>query len=123
MFRVQVEKTIACAHQLYNYAGPCEKLHGHNYRIVVSYKGEELDGFGMLVDFTDIKKLFNAVLEPLDHAFLNEIPQFDGISPSAENIARHIYTELNRSPFERAKLADVQVWETPTQAATYSEAA
>ena len=49
MFSVQVEKTIACAHQLYNYAGPCEKLHGHNYRIVISYSGEQLDSFGMLV--------------------------------------------------------------------------
>ncbi len=121
MFSVQVEKTIACAHQLYNYAGPCEKLHGHNYRIVISYHGEELDDFGMLVDFTDIKICFNKVLERLDHAFLNELPEFEGISPSAENIARHIYTELKKSPFERAFLRDVQVWETPTQAATYSE--
>ena len=121
MFSVQVEKTIACAHQLYNYAGPCEKLHGHNYRIVISYSGETLDDFGMLVDFTDIKACFNKVLERLDHGFLNELPEFAGISPSAENIARHVYQELKKTPFDRAILRDVQVWETPTQAATYSE--
>ena len=119
MFQVQVEKTIACAHQLVGYNGPCENLHGHNYRIVVQYKGEGLDECGMLVDFGDIKARFNEVLAPLDHAFLNELPQFAGISPSAENLARHVYKEMAVTDFERAKLDEVQVWETPTQMASY----
>ena len=121
MYTVQVEKTIACAHQLFGYNGPCENLHGHNYRIIVTYAGEKLDQYGMLVDFTEIKKVFNDILNRLDHAFLNELPEFDGISPSAENIARHIYRELSKSPFDAARLDVVQVWETPTQMASYRE--
>jgi 6-pyruvoyltetrahydropterin/6-carboxytetrahydropterin synthase len=75
----------------------------------------------MLVDFGDIKKSFYAVLDRIDHTFLNDLPEFKGISPSAENIARFVYTELAGTPFERAKLEVVQVWETPTQMASYGE--
>lgn len=121
MFEVRVEKTIAAAHRLFDYNGPCESLHGHNYRIEVAYKGTELDRFGMLVDFTDIKRAFNAVLDTIDHTYLNEVPAFEGISPSAENIAAYIYKSMKQTPFDRATLDHVSVWETPTQVAKYSE--
>ena len=119
MFEVRVEKTIACAHRLFGYDGPCEALHGHNYRIEVAYVGRELDQFGMLVDFTDVKKAFYAVLETLDHTYLNDLPHFRDLSPSAENIAAYVYHELARTPFERATLDHVSAWETPTQVAVY----
>ncbi len=121
MFEVRVEKTIAAAHRLFDYNGPCESLHGHNYRIEVAYKGTELDRFGMLVDFTDIKRAFNAVLDTIDHTYLNEVPAFEGISPSAENIAAYIYRSMKQTPFDRATLDHVSVWETPTQVAVYRE--
>lgn len=121
MFEVRVEKTIAAAHRLFDYDGPCESLHGHNYRIEVAYTGTELDRFGMLVDFTEIKKAFHAVLDTLDHTYLNDLPAFQDLSPSAENIAAHIYRELKVTQFARATLNSVSVWETPTQVAKYSE--
>ena len=121
MFEISVEKTIACAHRLFDYNGPCEKLHGHNYRVEVTYAGTDLDRYGMLVDFGDIKKIFHAVLETLDHEYLNDLPPFRDLSPSAENIAMYIYHEINRTPFERARLLSVAVWETPTQRAIYRE--
>jgi 6-pyruvoyltetrahydropterin/6-carboxytetrahydropterin synthase len=121
MFEVSIEKTIACAHRLFDYDGPCEALHGHNYRVLITYAGEELDRFGMLVDFVDIKKPFNALLEELDHTYLNDLPAFDGISPSAENIAAYIFRQMKPVHFERGKLLSVSVWETPTQVATYRE--
>ena len=121
MFEVRVEKTIAAAHRLFDYNGPCETLHGHNYRVEVAYTGAELDRFGMLVDFTDIKRAFHAVLDTLDHTYLNELPAFQSVSPSAENIAAHIFRELKQTPFDRAALSSVSVWETPTQVAVYRE--
>jgi len=121
MFEVRVEKTIAAAHRLFDYDGPCETLHGHNYRIEVAYMGAELDRFGMLVDFTEIKKAFHAVLDTLDHTYLNDLPAFRNLSPSAENIAAHIFQELNQTLFDRARLDRVSVWETPTQVAVYRE--
>ncbi|HEX5323464.1 MAG TPA: 6-carboxytetrahydropterin synthase QueD [Capsulimonadaceae bacterium] len=121
MFEVSVEKTIACAHRLFDYNGPCEELHGHNYRVVVAYKGDQLDRFGMLVDFGDIKKALNAVLDKLDHKYLNDLPAFREVSPSAENIAAYIYHELKAAAFVRGRLSSVSVWETPTQVALYRE--
>ena len=121
MFEIRVEKTIACAHRLFGYNGPCEELHGHNYRVEVAYQGHELDQFGMLVDFTDVKKVFHAVLDTLDHTYLNDLPAFRSLSPSAENIAKHIYEEMKRTLFERGNLLSVSVWETPTQVAVYRE--
>ncbi len=119
MFEVRVEKTIAAAHRLFDYDGPCENMHGHNYRVEIAYTGTELDRFGMLVDFTDIKRAFHAVLDTLDHTYLNDLPAFQGVSPSAENIAAHIFNEMDKTPFDRAALSSVSVWETPTQVATY----
>ena len=121
MFEISVEKTIAAAHRLFDYDGPCEALHGHNYRVQVSYGGAELDRYGMLADFTDVKRIFHAVLDTLDHTYLNELPPFRDVSPSAENIAAYIYHELKRHPFPRARLLRVEVWETPTQRAVYWE--
>jgi len=121
MFEIRVEKTIACAHRLFGYNGPCEELHGHNYRVEVTYQGAELDEFGMLVDFTDVKRAFNIVLEQLDHTYLNDLPAFRDVSPSAENIAQFIFRELQKTPFHRGKLVAVAVWETPTQVAVYRE--
>ena len=121
MFEVSVEKTISCAHRLVGYNGPCEALHGHNYTIIVTYVGEGLDQYGMMVDFSDVKRAFNLVLAQLDHRYLNELPLFENLSPSAEIIARVVYQQMQRTQFERGRLLSVKVWETPTQVATYYE--
>lgn len=119
MFELAVEKTIAAAHYLRNFSGRCERLHGHNYRIMVFLQGEQLDDAGMLVDFTLVKESMSGILDKLDHYCLNDLPEFAEISPSAENIARVIGDFLARQDFGRARLHRVQVWETPNQSATY----
>lgn len=119
MFELVVEKSFAAAHYLRNYSGPCERLHGHNYRVLVYVVGDRLNDAGMLEDFGDIKAALNAVLDRLDHYNLNDLPEFADLSPSAENIARVIGDALAARPFARARIHRVQVWETPMQAATY----
>ena len=122
MFEVRIEKTIACAHRLFDYNGPCEALHGHNYRIEVAYSGTQTDGGGMLVDFALLKQALDDVLDKLDHAYLNDLPAFRDLSPSAENIARHVFDALKTgAAFEFAKIKSVSVWETPTQVAVYRQ--
>lgn len=119
MYELVVEKTIAAAHFLRNYSGPCERLHGHNYRIVVYVRGSDLDDAGMLEDFGAIKSAMMAVLERFDHYNLNDLPEFARLSPSAENIARVIGEGLAGRPWQRGHVHRVEVWETPTQGATY----
>jgi 6-pyruvoyltetrahydropterin/6-carboxytetrahydropterin synthase len=119
MFELVVEKTIAAAHYLRDFSGPCERLHGHNYKVEVFLRGSALSKAGMLEDFTDIKRAMNDVLGRLDHYCLNDLPEFADVSPSAENLAKFIGDTLAAFPFERGRVHRVRVWETPTQGATY----
>ena len=89
MFEVSVEQTFAAGHALRNYKGKCENVHGHNFKVQVTIEGERLDDTGLLVDFIDVKNLMGAVIERLDHQFLNEVAPFDVKNPSAENIAEY----------------------------------
>ena len=88
MFEVSVDDSFAAAHNLRNYKGKCENLHGHNYKVRVVLTGPRLDDTGLLYDFVHLKQVMRAVLGALDHKYLNETKPFDELNPSAENIAR-----------------------------------
>lgn len=104
------------AHNLINYHGKCEKLHGHTYKLVVKLEGEP-DNEGMIYDFVELKKTVNEkVVNRFDHAYLNEIiPQ-----PTAENIAIFVWKELkdilNR---DNSRLYEIEIWETKTSGIVY----
>jgi len=117
MYEVIVEQTFAAAHALRNYHGNCEKTHGHNFRVEITVVGNAVDEAGMLVDFLDLKRYMDKVVMRLDHTFLNEIEPFTTVSPSAENIAKHLYEEMGKlTPVKR-----VRVWETSEMSAVYYE--
>jgi 6-pyruvoyltetrahydropterin/6-carboxytetrahydropterin synthase len=121
MFEVTIEETFAAGHALRNYRGKCENVHGHNYRCQVTFSGEQLDEIGLLVDFVELKKAVHSVLDRMDHQWLNEFPPFDKINPSAENMAKFIYDEVNAAlPLKNgARLSAVRLWETDTASAIY----
>src|SRR5215470_8576561 len=95
MFEVAVEQDFASAHALRNYKGRCENVHGHNWKVRVVIEGERLDDTGLLVDFLDVKRLMGEIIGAIDHQFLNEIPPFDVLNPSAENIAEYFYRRMS----------------------------
>ena len=121
MFEVSVEDTFAAGHALRNYRGKCENVHGHNYRVQVTFSGPELDSIGLLVDFVEVKKLMGAVVDRLDHQFLNELPPFDVLNPSAENIAKYFYDEISGGlgQSKPVRLGEVRIWETDSSSAIY----
>lgn len=123
MFEVSIEHTFAAGHALRNYKGKCENVHGHNYKVQVVIRGEKLDASGLLADFVDLKKLLRNISEPLDHVFLNDIEPFTTLNPSAENIAWYICEKmqegLDHQNGNRIEVAEVKVWETDVQSATY----
>jgi 6-pyruvoyltetrahydropterin/6-carboxytetrahydropterin synthase len=121
MFEVSVEHTFAAGHALRNYKGKCENVHGHNYRVQVVVRGETLDETGMLADFVELKRLLRAISEPLDHVFLNDFEPFRTQNPSAENIARYICEKMREGLKQSnpVEIAEVKVWETDIQSATY----
>jgi len=118
-----VRDQFAASHQLKNYGGKCESLHGHNFGVVVKVRGDKLDpGLGVVMDFADIKRELKAVLADLDHRHLNEIPEFKESNPSSENLARHIFRRLKPGIEKHgADLKSVTVSESDTSSATYEE--
>jgi 6-pyruvoyltetrahydropterin/6-carboxytetrahydropterin synthase len=122
MYEVFVDETFAAAHNLRNYRGKCENLHGHNYKVRVTLAGAELDATGLLYDFVHLKQVIQNVIGSLDHQYLNELKPFDVLNPSAENIARYIYDkaakELRSAP-NGTGISSITVWETENSAATY----
>lgn len=117
MYEIRVEADFAAAHFLNDFHGKCERLHGHNYRVLAHARGEALDSGGMLIDFGVLKNALRQVCADLDHRNLNDFPVFLS-NPSAERIAEHIYRRI-KELLPEAPLWAVDVYETPTSRARY----
>jgi len=120
MYEILIKSDFSGAHNLRGYRGKCEKLHGHNWKIEARFECDSLDDIGLAVDFKVLKSKLKTVLKGLDHSYLNKLRAFKKENPSAENIARYIYTGLE-GPIKRKGLSvkSVSVWESDTSRATY----
>ena len=121
MFELTIIVDFAAAHCLPEYPGKCQRLHGHNWKVEVIVQGEKLDKLGMLVDFGELKRQVNAVIDSLDHHYLNEMESFQHQNPTAENIACYIYEKMaERFPAAVGiRIQAVKVWESTQAAAMY----
>jgi 6-pyruvoyltetrahydropterin/6-carboxytetrahydropterin synthase len=121
MFEVSVEEVFPAGHSLRNYHGKCENVHGHNYRVRVTVAGPELDDNGLLLDFAEVKRALRAIKDRLDHQFLNDLAPFDAINPSAENIAKYFFDEMEQAlrTAHATHIREVKLWETDVTYATY----
>ena len=121
-YTLKVLAEFAAAHQLRGYPGNCSRMHGHNWKVEVEVTGCKLDEVGMVTDFKTMKKAAKAVADRLDHFYLNDIPPFECINPTAENLAAWFYREvgllLNN---EHAHVSAVTLWETDRACVTYRE--
>lgn len=122
LFELTVTADFSAAHCLPHYPGKCRRLHGHNWRVDVTVAGGALDENGMLVDFHVLKDAVREVMATLDHYYLNELPSFIPINPTAENIAIYVAQQLmtcDNLPWQRIKLTCVRVWESSQSVAAY----
>jgi 6-pyruvoyltetrahydropterin/6-carboxytetrahydropterin synthase len=123
MFRLTVRDDFASAHQLREYQGQCENLHGHNWKVEAVVEGKGLDSAGLLLDFKDLKKALKEVLQELDHSFLNQHPFFQERNPTSENLAFFIFKRLEKAlrTYPGIRVKSVTVWESERAGATYLE--
>ncbi|MCF8054115.1 MAG: 6-carboxytetrahydropterin synthase QueD [Deltaproteobacteria bacterium] len=120
MFEVSISKAFSAAHLISNIGGYCEQLHGHNFTVEVTVAGKQLNPEGLLIDFRDLKKRLNDILDTLDHQYLNETEAFRVVSPSAENIAQHIFSLLNQTMTDgNTFVRRVDVWESDNAKASF----
>ncbi len=118
MYELKAQMYFSAAHHLLNYDGACENQHGHNWLVEAYVVGDSLDKSNILVDYKIIKKELKQVLDYLDHQDLNELTEFQGMSPSSEMIAKFIYNKMKE---KIVLISKVSVWETPTSCASYFE--
>jgi 6-pyruvoyltetrahydropterin/6-carboxytetrahydropterin synthase len=119
MYQVSVEGHFDAAHYLRDYGGKCENIHGHRFKVVVTLKTAKLNEIGLAYDFVELKRHLGEVLSQFDHTSLNDVPPFDKINPSSENIAATIYDQLKGRFSGEVSLSSVEVWESPQNCVTY----
>jgi 6-pyruvoyltetrahydropterin/6-carboxytetrahydropterin synthase len=105
--------------------GRCARApgHGHNYRVEVTVQGEIHPHTGMVMDLAVLDRLLQeVVVEPMDHAFLNDLPEFRaGVIPTTENLARVVWNRLTSSLPDSCALVLVRVHEDRHLWADYGE--
>ena len=120
LYEVKIITDFAAAHQLRNFRGKCENLHGHNWKIEVVLRGRRLEESGVLVDFGEVKQTTREILTDLDHKYLNDLPFFQNQNPSSENIARYLFETLAaRLDNSDRWMYRVSAWESGNACATF----
>jgi len=114
---VKIQARFESAHFLRNYRGVCEPLHGHSYLVEAELSAPDggLDADDLAIDFVASKRELERLTKTLDYGCINDVPPFDSINPSAENLARWFQRELGEAlRGEGAVVRAVTIWEGPT---------
>lgn len=139
MYYLTAEAAFDGAHFLSGYEGKCSNLHGHRWRVVLKIKAEDLQKEGqqrgMVVDFSDVKNALKTETDYFDHSFIYEkdtlkpatvaalkeenfLMRVVDFRPTAENFSKYFYDKFTGYGF---KVAEVTVYETPNNYASYSQ--
>jgi 6-pyruvoyltetrahydropterin/6-carboxytetrahydropterin synthase len=119
-YRVTVTARFEAAHNLIDYAGGPEPLHGHSYRVEAVLESEKLQQYDLAVDFVRAKKALEAIAREFDYGYINDHPAFRGRNTSAENLARYFAERLEASgALGWSRVAEVTVWEGPDNRAGF----
>ncbi len=131
MYRVAREIDFCYGHRLLNYEGKCRHLHGHNGRLIVTFEAPTLDARGMVIDFTDLKRIVSQwVDDHLDHRMIlcrddPVVPILQQLgeplflmdeNPTVENIARVIH---EFAAAQGLPIVETALYETPRCVAVY----
>ena len=121
MYEVSVSSTFSASHELRGYPGECARVHGHNWRVRVRVSVEEIDELGMGVDFRGLRGALDKIIRDLDHRHLNDLEPFQGINPTAERIARLLFSRIGPVLPEGVTVLETRVEEAERDWAAYRE--
>lgn len=121
MFEITIKKSFFAAHYLKKPKGGTEMPHDHHWVIEAKFRSETVEDIGFNIDFRKVDHIFQEIFHVYQGKTLNEFEPFTKISPSAENLAKHIYEKLSDAlRNEKVGLASVTAWEDPEHGATYT---
>ncbi len=114
-------------HRLPEHFGLCKNIHGHSYKMIVEFNGE-LNKSGMVIDFYDVEKMLNPIIEKLDHSFMvkdddnitldflekmNSKKVVVNFESTVENICKYISEEIISAKLpDNISCVNVRVYET-----------
>lgn len=107
---------VEAAHYLPNVPADhkCRRMHGHSFRIEIHVSGPVDKEAGWVMDFADLKRIFQPLYEQLDHHCLNDIEGLE--NPTSENLARWIWQRLQP---DLPGLSKIVIQETCTSGCVY----
>ena len=120
MYKLRVKRSFCAGHYLPGYDGDCAHQHGHTWTVEVTVSAKSVGNGGMVVDFKDVKRATDKIIEQFDHSNLNDLPWFSVCPPTAENVAMVIYDYLKDKFKEPACLHSVTVWESDSASVEFS---
>lgn len=118
-YELTLRGEFSAAHQIRLYDGQLEPLHGHNWRVEIDLAAPGLDRIGVVADFVALQRGLQAVLAGLHDTFINDLPAFNGVNPTTEQVARHICERFAPSVPQGVRIVRVRVWETSGCAAAF----
>ncbi|MDH4261532.1 MAG: 6-carboxytetrahydropterin synthase [Spirochaetia bacterium] len=119
-YEIRIDGMFESAHFLYDYFGPGknEPVHGHTYQVELFIGSNKLRN-GISVDFLEVRVEFDKLMIELDHICLNTRAPFTEMSPTAENIAEHVFNYIKGYVRDDARITQVKVWEGPKNSASF----
>ena len=101
MYEVSVQRVFSAAHALQLPDKTFEPLHGHDWQISVTVVSDRLDRMQTVMDFHQLERMVDRVIEPWRDGNLNELPPFCVneklvVNPSAERVAEMISVAVIR---------------------------
>ena len=96
--------------------------HRESFKVIARIEAASLNDIGLAYDFVDLKAQLAEVISRFDHANLNEVPPFDKLNPSSENLAANIFEGLkDKLAGDEVKLVEIEVWESPENMVSFRE--
>ena len=117
MYKLAVTSKFSAAHRLINHPGECANIHGHNWTVQVTVGSEEVDENGMVVDLVELKNTIDDCVDQFDHKVINDVPPFDSINPTSENIAKYLFDFISEKI--KVKVSSVRVSEVEDYSVIY----
>lgn len=125
MYQISAFSHFDAAHFLRGYKGKCANIHGHRWKVEIMLQGADLDELGILIDFMDVKNMLKDVLNTFDHKMVNDVPPFDRMNPTAENISKFVYDQMAEKLKDQIgthiSITRVTIWESESASASYFE--
>ncbi|RME45564.1 MAG: hypothetical protein D6791_10405, partial [Chloroflexi bacterium] len=105
--------------------GESGPIHPHSYRMQLRCRSTQLKQEGhVVVGFRELRQSAEEVVGAYNNRLLNNLPQFETMQPTTENLAVVLYRELRQALADfSVELSSITLWESPTEAVTYTEAA